>query len=87
MLQVYSTVYYNTLKKLNSYAYITRICHEGKPLPISTFVLKRHFAHVHFSDKLKPFGLVHTKSLIDYAMLHMNSLHKIVLHYTFKKTI
>ena len=54
MLQIYSTVYYYTQKKLNSYAYITKTYHEGKPLPIGTFVLKRHFAHVHFSDKLKP---------------------------------
>ena len=54
MLQIYSTVYYYTLKKLNSHAYITKTYHEGKPLPIGTFVLKRHFAHVHFSDKLKP---------------------------------
>ena len=54
MLQIYSTVYYHTLKKLNSHAYITKTYHEGKPLPIGTFVLKRHFAHVHFSDKLKP---------------------------------
>ena len=53
MLQIYSTVYYNTLRKLNSYAYITKTYHEGKPLPIGTFVLKRHFAHVHFSNKLK----------------------------------
>ena len=54
MLQIYSTVYYYTLKKLNSHAYITKTYHEGKPLPIGTFVLKRHFAHVQFSDKLKP---------------------------------
>ena len=54
MLQVYSTVYYHTLKKLNSYAYITKTYQEGKPLPIGNFVLKRHFAHGHFSDKLKP---------------------------------
>ena len=54
MLQIYSTVYYHTPKKLNSHAYITKTYHEGKPLPIGTFVLKRHFAHVHFSDKLKP---------------------------------
>ena len=53
MLQIYSTVYYNTIRKLNSYAYITKTYHEGKPLPIGTFVLKRHFAHVHFSDKFK----------------------------------
>ena len=54
MLQIYSFVYYYNLKRLNSHAYITRTYHEGKPLPIGTFVLKRHFAHVLFSDKLKP---------------------------------
>ena len=54
MLQIYSTVYCYTLKKLNSHAYITKTYHEGKPLPFGTFVLKPHFAHVHFSDKLKP---------------------------------
>ena len=54
MLQTYSTVYENTSRKINSHAYITKTCHEGKPLPIGTFVLKRNFTHVHFSDKLKP---------------------------------
>ena len=54
MLQIYSTVYENTLRKINSHAYITKTYHEGKPLPIGTFVLKRNFTHVHFSDKLKP---------------------------------
>ena len=54
MLQIYSTVYENTLQKTNSHAYITKTYHEGKPLPIGTFVLKRNFTHVHFSDKLKP---------------------------------
>ena len=54
MLQIYSTVYENTLRKVNSHAYIVKTYHEGKPLPIGTFVLKRNFTHVHFSDKLKP---------------------------------
>ena len=54
MLQIYSTVYESTLQKINSHAYITKTYHEGKPLPIGTFVLKRNFTHVHFSDKLKP---------------------------------
>ena len=54
MLQIYSTVYENTLREINSHAYITKTYHEGKPLPIGTFVLKRNFTHVHFSDKLKP---------------------------------
>ena len=54
ILQIYSTVHENTLRKINSHAYITKTYHEGKPLPIGTFVLKRNFTHVHFSDKLKP---------------------------------
>ena len=54
MLQTYSIVYENTLRKINSHAYITKTYHEGKPLPIGTFVLKRNFTHVHSSDKLKP---------------------------------
>ena len=54
MLQIYSTVYENTLQKINSHAFITKTYHEGEPLPIGTFVLKRNFIQVHFSDKLKP---------------------------------
>ena len=54
MIQIYSTVYENTLRKINSHAYITKTYHEGKPLPIGTFVLIRNFTHVLFSDKLKP---------------------------------
>ena len=54
MFQIYSTVYENTLRKINSHAYITKTYHEGKPLPLGTFVSKRNFTHVHFSDKLKP---------------------------------
>ena len=53
MLQINSTVYENTLKKIYSNACITKTYHEGKPLPIVTFVLKRNFSHVRFSDKLK----------------------------------
>ena len=54
LLQIYSTVYENTLIKINSHAYITETYHEGKPLHISTFVLKRNFTQVHFSAKFKP---------------------------------
>ena len=57
ILQIYSTVYENTLRKINSHAYITKAYHEGKPLPNGTFVLKQNFTHVHFSDKLKPFRI------------------------------
>ena len=55
MLQIYSIVHNYTLKKLNSQEYITKTYHEGKPLPLGTFVLKLNFTHVHFSDKLEPF--------------------------------
>ena len=65
MLQIYPTVYENTLKNQLTRLYY-KTYHEGKPLPIGTFVLKRNVTHVHFSDKLKPFGLDHTKSLIDF---------------------
>ena len=34
MLQSYSTVYENTIKKTNSHAYITITYHEGKPFPL-----------------------------------------------------
>ena len=54
MLQIYSTVNENTIRKINSHAYITKTYHEGKPLPNGTFVLKRNFTRVRFSDKLKP---------------------------------
>ena len=60
MLQIYSIVYENTLRKINSHAYITKTYHEGKPLPVGAFVLKRNFTHVHFSDYSNPFGLDHT---------------------------
>ena len=54
MLQIYSIVRKYTLKKIISQAYITRSYHERKPLPLDSFVLKRNFTHVLFSDKLKP---------------------------------
>ena len=54
MLQIYSTVHENTLKTINSSAYITKTYHEGKPLPIGTIDFKRNFTHVHFFDKLEP---------------------------------
>ena len=54
MLQIYSLVHIYTSKKIKSQAYITNTYHEGKPLPLGTFVLKRNFTHVYISDKLKP---------------------------------
>ena len=77
MLQIYSTVYENTLRKINSHAYITKTFHEGKPLPIGTFVLKRNFLHVHFSDKLKPlrngpYKILDRLSDVTYELLAQN---------------
>ena len=54
MIQIYHTVYENTKRKINSYAYFNKTYHNPRPLDIGTFVLKRNFLHVHFSDKLKP---------------------------------
>ena len=54
MLQIYHTVYENTKRKINSYAYFNKTYHNPRPLDIGTFVLKRNFLHVLFSDKLKP---------------------------------
>ena len=53
MLEIYSTVNENTQKNYLTCIYYKNTYHEGKPLPIGTF-LKRNFSHVHFSDKLKP---------------------------------
>ena len=54
MIQIYHTVYENTKRKLNSFAYFSKTFNNPRPLDIGTFVLKRNFLHVHFSDKLKP---------------------------------
>ena len=54
MIQIYHTVYEQTKRKINSYAYFNKTYHNPRPLDIGTFVLKRNFLHVHFSDKLKP---------------------------------
>ena len=61
-------------KNLNSHAYITKTYHEGKPLPIGTFVLKSNFTHVHFSDKLKllrigPYKIIDRLSYVTYELL------------------
>ena len=81
MLQFYSTVYENTLKQFNSTTYVTKTYHEGKPLPFGTFVLKRSFTHVHFSDKLKPIRVgpykIHTYELLSQngSIIHAHRNH------------
>ena len=41
-------------EKLFSIAYLNKTYNIPRPLDIGTFVLRRNFRHVHFSDKLKP---------------------------------
>ena len=77
MLQFYSIVHAYTLKKLNSQAYITKTYHEGQLLPLGTFVLKRNFTRVHFSDKLKlirigPNKILDRLSEVTYKLLSQN---------------
>ena len=74
MLQIYSTVYENTLRKINSHAYITKTYHEGKPLLIGTIVSKRNFTHVQSSDKPKslrigPYKIIDRLSDVTYELL------------------
>ena len=54
MIQIYHTVYEKTKRKVNSFAYFNKAYNNPRPLDIGTFVIKRIFLHVHFSDKLKP---------------------------------
>ena len=64
-----------TQKKINSYAYFNKTYHNPRPLDIGTFVLKRNFLHVHFSDKLKPlrigpFKIINKLSDITYEIVN-----------------
>ena len=79
MLQIYSTVYENTLRKINSHAYITKTYHEGKPLPIGTFVLNAILHMFTSQTNSNLFVLDHIKFLTDYQTLHMHYLHKMAL--------
>ena len=54
MIQIYHTVYENTKRKINSFAYFNKTYYNPRPLDVGTFVLKRNYLHVLFSDKLKP---------------------------------
>ena len=77
MIQIYHTVYENTKRKINSYAYFNKTYHNPRPLDIGTFVLKRNFLHVHFSDKLKPlrigpFKIINKISDITYEIVNQD---------------
>ena len=54
MIQIYHTVYENTQRKIISFAHFNKTYKNPRPLDIGTFVLKRNFLNVHFSEKLKP---------------------------------
>ena len=77
MIQIYHTVYENTKRKINSYDYFNKTYHNPRPLDIGTFVLKRNFLHVHFSDKLKPlrigpFKIINKISDITYEIVNQD---------------
>ena len=77
MFQLYHTVYEKTKRKINSYAYFNRTYHNPRPLDIGTFVLKRNFLHVLFSDKLKPlrigpFKIIDKFSAITYEIVNQD---------------
>ena len=65
MIQIYHTVYENTKRKYNSFAHFNKTYNNPRRLEIGTFVLKRNFFHVHFSDKLKPLRIGPFKSITE----------------------
>ena len=77
MIQIYYTVYENTKRKINSFAYFNKTYNNPRPLDIGTFVLKRNYLHVHFSDKLKPlrigpFKIINKTSDITYEIVNQD---------------
>ena len=77
MIQIYHTVYENTKREIISYAYFNKTYHNPRPLDIGTFVPKRNFLHVHFSDKLKPlrigpFKIINKISDITYEIVNQD---------------
>ena len=77
MIQLYHTVYENTKKRLIPMPNFNKTYHNPRPLDIGTFVLKRNFLHVHFSDKLKPlrigpFKIINKLSDITYEIVNQD---------------
>ena len=77
MIQIYHIVYENKKRKINSIAYFNKTYNNPRPLEIGTFVLKRHFLHVHFSVKLKPlrigpFKIINKLSEITYENVNQD---------------
>ena len=77
MIQIYNSVYENTKRKINSFAYFNKTYNNPRPLDIGTIVLKRNFLHVHFSEKLKPlrigpFKIINKISDITYEIVNQD---------------
>ena len=77
MIHIYHTDYENTKRKFNSIAYFNKTYNNPRPLDIDTFVLKRNFLHVQFSDKLKPlrigsFKIINKSSDITYEIVNQD---------------
>ena len=77
MIQIYHTVYDNTKRKGNSFAYFKKTYNNPRPLYIGTFVLKRKFLHVHSSDELKPlrtgpFKIINKISDVTYEIINQD---------------
>ena len=77
MIQIYHTVYENTKRKINSFAYFNKTYNNSRPLDIGTIVVKRSFLHVLFSDKLKPlrngpFKIINKISDITYEIVNQD---------------
>ena len=77
IIQIYHTVYENTKRKIISFAYFIKAYNNPRPLDIGTFVLKRNFLHVHFSDKLKPlrigpYKIINKNSDITYEIVNQD---------------
>ena len=87
MLKIYSTVYYYTLKKQILTPILIKLIMNENHIPLALLYSNVILHMFIFLTNLNPFGLVHTKFLIEWPMLHMNFLHKMVLHYTFEVII
>ena len=77
MIQIYHTLYENTKRKINSVAYFNKTYNNPRPLGFGTFVLKRNFLHVHFSDKFEPlrigpFKIINKVSDITYEIVNQD---------------
>ena len=71
MIQIYHTVYENTKRKINSFAYFNKTYNNPRPLDIGAFVLKINFLHVHFPDKFR-FKVINKISDITYEFVNQD---------------